>query len=241
MMAYSSNCVAVITDASGKPFREMNQNGERVVHVPFGCEYKIRLTNKNYHRSLVKVSIDGMDATNAGLILPNFGSVDLERFLSGNKKFRFVSVQGNEHEITDPTSPQNGVVEVQFFRESYEVVFAQSQPSGWHPRGIMRGVEKDLAGATVSCCCCNSVNTSYTLNSSQQGATVEGSHSNQQFAQGHGKFEDYPFATLRIKMVGSNPGAWVNGTLCTFSVDGSVYNEARIVGQNGNVITIQLS
>lgn len=67
-----------------------------VVTLPFGAEYGLLLKNLNSRRAMVKVTVDGKDATEGmRLILPVNGSLELERYIrngnlnSGNR-FKFV-------------------------------------------------------------------------------------------------------------------------------------------------------
>lgn len=90
-MMYSNKLVTAIK-VNGKILRE----NSGVVTLPFGTEYSILLKNLNSVRALVKVSVDGTDATEGTwLILPANGSIDLERFIrngnfnSGNR-FKFI-------------------------------------------------------------------------------------------------------------------------------------------------------
>jgi hypothetical protein len=76
----------------GKILREQSN----LVTLPFGSEYTILLKNINSRRAMVKVSVDGQDATEGTrLILAPNSTLELERFIrngnlnSGNK-FKFI-------------------------------------------------------------------------------------------------------------------------------------------------------
>lgn len=65
------------------------------VYVPYGSEYEIRIKNLNTVRALVKISIDGKDVTEAGLVIGPGQTIDLERSIAnGNlekgNKFKFI-------------------------------------------------------------------------------------------------------------------------------------------------------
>lgn len=90
-MTYKQNFVACIK-VNGKILRE---NGD-LVNIPFGSEYTIFLKNLHAVRAMVKVSIDGTDATEGTwLIIPANGVLELERFIrNGNRdrgnRFKFI-------------------------------------------------------------------------------------------------------------------------------------------------------
>jgi hypothetical protein len=90
-MMYSQKFVAVIK-VNGSILRETSN----AVTLPFGSEYSVLLKNLNSVRSLVKVSVDGQDATEGTwLIIPGNGSLELERFIrNGNfdrgNRFKFI-------------------------------------------------------------------------------------------------------------------------------------------------------
>lgn len=92
-----------------------------VVNVPFGVEYGIFLKNLNSVRAVAKVSVDGKDASGAGLIIPANGSVDLERFITnGNldrgNKFKFIERTAGI-EAHKGIGADDGLVRVEFFAE----------------------------------------------------------------------------------------------------------------------------
>lgn len=90
-MMFQSNFVCAVK-VNGKILRETSN----LVTLPFGSEYTILLKNLNSRRAMVKVSVDGKDATEGTrlIIAPN-ATLELERFirnnnlLSGNR-FKFI-------------------------------------------------------------------------------------------------------------------------------------------------------
>jgi hypothetical protein len=90
-MMYRNNLVATIK-VGGKILREQNDS----VAVPFGSEYSVFLKNMSTVRALVKLSIDGEEATDGTwVIIPANSSVELERFIrNGNfergNRFKFI-------------------------------------------------------------------------------------------------------------------------------------------------------
>lgn len=91
-MMYQEKMV-VAAKVNGKILRE---RGDAVM-MPFGSEYSLLVKNLNSVRALVKIWIDGTDATEgtSGLIVPPNTSIDLERFIkNGNldagNRFKFI-------------------------------------------------------------------------------------------------------------------------------------------------------
>ena len=122
-MAYQNGFVVSIIH-NGKPLREMNESGQRVVKIPFGSEYVIRVKNNHQsERAMVELDVDGTDILfGKRIIVPANRSVDIERFVdshSTGKKLKFVSIEEGARtgEIQDPTSPNNGLIKVKFFKE----------------------------------------------------------------------------------------------------------------------------
>jgi len=77
---------------NGKILRESSN----LVTLPFGAEYEILLKNLNSRRAMVKVSVDGQDATEGTrLILQPNSSLTLQRFIrngnmSSGNRFKFI-------------------------------------------------------------------------------------------------------------------------------------------------------
>ena len=78
---------------AGKILREHGAS----VYLPFDQDFTLRFKNLNSVRALVRVSIDGQDATEgtSGLVVPANGTIDLERFikngnLTAGNKFKFI-------------------------------------------------------------------------------------------------------------------------------------------------------
>jgi len=178
---------------NGKTLRESWRDGEKTVFLPYGTEYSLLLKNNNNHRALAKITIDGMDAIQNGVVIRESGSVELERFLldgdlSRGKRFRFVSL--DHPDVGDPSSPYNGLVEVEFTEElAFKMdtkVYVPPQEPAWpkewqttywsnandfSPRGdAVKAYHATTGGLSGGSVC-----------SSDAGATVEGSESNQVF------------------------------------------------------------
>jgi hypothetical protein len=104
-MMYSNRFVCTVK-VNGKILREQSN----LITLPFGAEYEILLKNLNSRRAMVKVSVDGKDATEGTrLILQPNASITLERFIRNNNlqsgnKFKFI-------ERTDAIAEHRGIKE----------------------------------------------------------------------------------------------------------------------------------
>ena len=219
-MTYQKQFVAVIKH-NGKILREVD--GE-TVHLPYGSEYSIFLKNLESRTALVKISIDG---TKIGkdLIIRGNSELEVERFiedLNEGNKFKFI--QKTEQIIKHRGDKiDDGFIRIEFAFEktkpitvdihevihtsypwrqipypfySYPLVY--SSPSLQQDRGIKIGFSNNVSAMnmmTAANICCN------TSPNQDEGITVKGSPSNQQFHYGSiGELEPNSYViTLRLK------------------------------------------
>lgn len=123
MSAFQSQLVASVI-YNNQPVRETNEGGRRTCYIPFNSEYRLKLKNTTGLRALAKVSIDGTPIISGDrkFLLHGYGEFEIERFvtdLNQGKKFKFISLeQGSATgELQDPSSPLNGLIRVEFFKE----------------------------------------------------------------------------------------------------------------------------
>lgn len=116
-MMFSNNFILAIK-VGGKVLREQGS----LVSLPFGCEYTVLLKNLLSRRAMVKVSVDGKDATEqTRLILEPNASLELERFIrngnneSGNR-FKFIERTGSV-EAHRGITENDGIVRAEFWAE----------------------------------------------------------------------------------------------------------------------------
>jgi hypothetical protein len=208
MAAYTQGFVVSIIGSNGKVIRESNVNNQRVVRLPFDSEYKIRIQNKNLTRAYVKVLIDGTEVHTGKLILRGNSSVDLERFdldgnLSSGRKFKFVPLTNSD--VQDPTSKENGILEV-IFEE--EIVSGYTITTNHPHTGVLRGMSgmgsfsDGVIGSSFAFN--NAVEGSNVATNSavNLGATVEGDISTQAFVVSHENFATRSPVSIKIKMSG---------------------------------------
>lgn len=205
-MVYQNNYVLCILH-NGQVLREVN--GE--VYLPFDSEYVIRVKNKSSVRCGITIKVDGsyIHPPNVKLIVPACGTLDLERMMvDGNMesgpRLKFVSV--DHPEVADPTNCENGVVEVSVYKEV--VRFTQTWIPSW--RLDHSGTCDHLSrGDWVT----NSSST-YSCSTSNVGATIPGSTSDQSFQETNVELEPWPSATLRLTLRGiqENKALYVKDT-----------------------------
>lgn len=169
MHSKNPNTVVVICQRDNKkPFREFNVNSSlhsrgSDVYVPFDTEYSFLIRNNDHRRVKVEITIDGMDI-GGGIVIEANSSHYIERFVSVQSRFKFVSVDNPD--VCDPTSHHNGRIVVHVVAENDTIPRTPSYT--WEPMFYTNNVT--TYGATVS---------------SNVGATVEGSVSNQKFDTTH--------------------------------------------------------
>ena len=209
-MMFSNQFILSIRDQGKNILREY-EGGK--VYLPFYQEYSLFIKNNNNVRCLCSVKIDGTDVLGGEqLVLNPYSSTDLERFIANgdlNKGKCFKFVPANDAAVQDPTSGDNGIVEVAFKKElvahtTYSPqIFMNSSTSG-NSLGMMRSKSVDNG---VFCCSVGSPTFACDM-----GATVEGSHSSQQFST-VSSFPTETFSTtLRLQLVGSKNSVTAHDT-----------------------------
>lgn len=112
---YSEKFVVAVKH-NGRVLREQGDT----VFLPFGCEYSLHFKNLNTVRALVRVSIDGQDATkDTSLIVPANGSIDLERFLDVSEmgkghRFKFIERTKKVEDGPRGIGAEDGLIRVEF-------------------------------------------------------------------------------------------------------------------------------
>jgi hypothetical protein len=103
---------------NGEPQKEL-ANG--VVILPFGCEYALRLRNKNHRRAVVKIYIDGENVSGGGYVVEANSFVDIKRHNDKDRAFKFVSLDSAEAVDFGKNGPNpdkaKGTVEARFYLE----------------------------------------------------------------------------------------------------------------------------
>lgn len=192
---YSNNFVVCIMHNG----EALTNSKAGVVALPFGAEYKIRLRNKNNRRAGAQVFLDGEEVTDGFVIISANDYTDLDCHVLSRKRLKFVSADSGE--ATDAgkdnkDDDSNGVVKVVWrLEKEYQLPPPIQYIPHWYNSmwqwysyppvyGIGSAEEKTSGGiVTPNCqasntCDFEGVSNNYKL---QEGCTVEGSVSNQNF------------------------------------------------------------
>lgn len=99
--------------------RVLREQGD-TVFLPFGCDYTLHFKNLNSLRALVRVEVDGQDATKGtSLIVQPNETVELERFLEAGQmdkghKFKFIERTQKIEDGPRGIKAEDGLIRVEF-------------------------------------------------------------------------------------------------------------------------------
>lgn len=157
----------------------------RNVVLPFGSEYRIGLY-ANPGRHLVKVSVDGNNVTDGGLIVYGYNTTWLERPVAGsNRRFKFVSdksVDAIAAGKSDIDESCKGLIRVEFYREKVKPITRYS---------YTLSDNKNYSNMVCDCATPRGV-----------GVTVEGSQSSQTFTSTQFEPENTPAEIIIVTLQG---------------------------------------
>lgn len=204
MMHYNNNVVTIQDARTGNSFREYDHSrsgsvSEACIRMKFDTEYKFKFKFQDGGRRRLELFIDGTLVTDN--LVVSSGS-ELERFIESDKRFKFV--RSDNEAVADPTSRDNGKIEIRLYREIPMPVYKPYplQPLNdefWNTynkgpvsyRGSSLGGLKGgnslecfhRSSITTGSISADSVQASCFASSSfnDMGATVEGSRSDQDF------------------------------------------------------------
>ena len=221
---YHSQFVLSIKNSNKEILREYGGK----CYLPFYSEYSLFLKNLRGFRSVVSIKIDGTDILGGSqLVVGANDSIDLERFISNGdllkgNRFKFVPVEGNAQ---DPSSPDNGIIEV---KVQWEVPFTITTATYIPPSGCIPWYSpyfyptpsptvKQYQPTPVNTFYCSGdreaslTNMSCSFSSTQnlvshsvptsKGVTVEGSKSNQAFNNVSTSWLAPEIVTLRLQLL----------------------------------------
>jgi len=199
-MVYKDNFIVVVK-CNGKVMREK----DGAVTLPFGSEYSILLKNKNSRTAVASVEIDGEDVMDGHqYIVPANTTRELKGFLknlNAKNKFRFIN---KTKEISDFRGDKldDGLIRVEFWYEE-----KHSSPWVWYPsinytyeiKGSDFVGYSDSTGGPGQCTytsnfCSSNIDSELNIGNlnklkkseipEDEGITVKGSKTNQQFNYG---------------------------------------------------------
>lgn len=190
-MVYSTNFVAVIKH-NGKILRESkNVLGESVVQIPFKADYSVLLKNLDSRSAVVTISVDGKKAAE-NIIVRGNTDVEIKGFLDGLKvrnRFRFIK---KTEEIVKHRGDRidDGIVRVEYkFEERQPVQIWPYQYYNWPKKSIYNDSnpiwyyqDSQTYCGTVTC---NYIAESTRSINPEEGITVPGAKTNQDFIYGN--------------------------------------------------------
>lgn len=144
---YSDKLVTAVKH-NGRVLREQGET----VFLPFGCEYSLHFKNLNSVRALVRVEIDGTNATEGtSLIVPAKGSIDLERFIKeGNfekgNRFKFIERTKRIEDGPRGIKAEDGLIRVEFeFEQEPAPIKPLYYVDPWYSTRIGGGVLRGMS------------------------------------------------------------------------------------------------
>ncbi len=222
---YSENFVVAVK-VNGRPLREiMNDSSqEREVFLQHGAEYEIYLKNSSNKKAGARIFVDGTDILGGQhIIVPAKGSSRVERFLAdGNltsgKRLKFVAVGSGDPNIADPTSADNGLIQVDFYRSTEPEQHFIPATFGKKCKTVTRGGPVyggfDLGNVTIGAAantgdfnpdpsisyCHTTMDCCMDEPVANVGATVEGTQSGQTFQTIDVPLESFACTTIKLRM-----------------------------------------
>lgn len=202
-MVYQEKFVVVVK-SNGKILREHDE----VVTIPYLDEYSILLKNLNSVKAVVSISIDGQDVLNGNQIIVNpNGSTELEGFLKDSSvthKFKFIQ---KTKEIQDyrGDNVDDGIIRVEYrfekIVEKIQIVREYIQPNYYYYPPTFVSIGGGGCGGNPNVVYgaggggrINNISTyaSSSIPIQDEGITVKGSSSNQNFFHGYtSSLEDF--------------------------------------------------
>jgi hypothetical protein len=133
------NQIIVLIKKDGQPLRETEG---KYVFLPFNSEYSIELKNQSWRRAVASIKIDGTDVLGGDeIIIPAYGAVNVERFITNGdlnkgRKLKFVPL--TDSKVQDPSSPENGLVEIECWFEKQPEIKLNYHPF-WYDSSSIYG------------------------------------------------------------------------------------------------------
>lgn len=182
------------------------------VYLQNGQEFELELFNPSTITKLAKISLNGKDISQSGLVIKPGQRVYLERFLDVAKRFKFETYTVDGSTEAQQAIASNGEVVVTFYDEEVpkpvyvnnweEQVKYRSAPEGirfsnqlFASSGMMK---------VASLCQSTTTTSTVTTDAIETGRIEKGSSSDQRFKSYDGKFNYWSCNTVTIKMLPFN-------------------------------------
>lgn len=222
---YSNKFVTCVI-SNGHILKELN-NG--IVPIAFDSEFSLRFRNKHSRRAAVKFWIDEEDVSGSGYVISANSYIDIERYADKNVKFKFVSLNSEEaidFGKNDNKDGNKGLIRVRFYLEkeylksiNVDSPFNKINNNYWNNSPIFGNKDVTQPSTDFKLTYDQSLyydqsltyNTSLSFNNAynnysdlQEGATVEGSYSNQSFYKVHIDLEEN-YVEMKLILKGFKP------------------------------------
>ena len=145
-----------------------------VIKMKFMSEYSIYMKNLSTVRAIAKIKIDGENVSGGGIILDPGESIDFERFIKSDRKFKFIEMTKGIEEFRG-IKTEDGLIQVTY---SFERVSKYSKPL--KNCGLLLRTTGVDSGGRINCM--NNISSISSLSvENTSGITSEGSVSSQKF------------------------------------------------------------
>jgi len=177
-------------------FLEERKDGR--VTIPYDSEYVIRLRNENSRRAVCKIFLDGENVSDGGYIIPSHDFIDIERYSNTAKRFKFVDLNSEEAILNGKSGPNidgsKGLIECHFWLERQQNYYVSNVVRKWNT-----GYPQEK---TIYKPCQFTTNNTLANN---EGVTVQGGISTQQFTSGYINLDYTNCIVLKLILTGGQP------------------------------------
>lgn len=180
------------------------------VFLKNGDSFEIELFNPLTVTILAKISLNGTEISQSGLVINPGQRVFLDRFIDVAKKFKFETYEvEDDNDQVKQAIVKNGLVEVKFYKE--KKVTLSTSSNNWSSCTTL--TSNDIVGAVYKSCPTYTTslynNSSFAyFNSNQKisksietGRVGKGESSNQKFTTVDKNFESYSFYSVNYKIL----------------------------------------
>ena len=204
-----------------------NYDCNRIVYLDNGTEFQLEFFNPYHYTIGITFAFDEKFGTSRMIVLKPGERVWLDRYLDSPKKFLFSTYEVEDLKEAKEAISENGNVTIKFYKEKEKDYYLGTttlkvsgnswEPSTWDSHYYSSG--QYSAQQNLSCNYCastgnslkscgnlddfiqTSASTMFNDSTIETGRVEEGSYSNQTFETVYNEFENYPFATERIKIL----------------------------------------
>ena len=181
------------------------------VYLKNGENFEIELFNPSTVKVLAKISLNGKQISNSGIVLKPGQRVYLERFIDTNNKFLFETYEVEKSNEALNAIIDNGLIEVDFYQESD--ISLNLNPNTWSYTNRTKDYNVVYGGTTV-----NNYFTTTSIGGSLDSSGIVGSNSlskkdietgrvemgessGQKFDYSYGNFNSFPSKNIKYRML----------------------------------------